>query len=994
MLTKRAPQGYGAELLRTYRSIWQDKQPVVDEEQNLVHSHLKLAGVVRRDGRQLVVRNRLYREVFTAAWIKEHNPEDFWKRYGPVLKWAVPVSVSAVLVAGVMTALALEARRQSLMARQQTELAKRAQRRALVQENQATRQERLAKEAEARAKASETMALARERDTQRALLQLRQSQRQERQALTIAEEQRQRAEQEAVVARKQRDRAEQQTLLARSQTALASLRAQVAQALNLLPTTERASGLVLAMDAWARSQSEPATWGASAAALLQAWLGAQEMNLLKNGQLVTAMAYSPDSKVIASGSEDGRVRLWDANRGLVIHETIVGKKNVILSLAFSPDGKVIASGGRDGKIRIWDAKSGAPIGSSIGEHELDGDRHDLNGVFSVKFSPNGRTIASGGGDGTVRLWNTKSGAALGLPLKGHQGGVLSLAYSPNGRTIASVGKDGTLRLWDAKSGAALSPPLMAQEGFHPIMLPKFVNSVAFDPEGRTIITGANNGRVRLWDAVKQVPIGKPLLSGGDSVKSIAFSPDGRLFVSGSADGTIRLWDVNSAFQRATSTLDFDDSMVFRLIRGHAAPVSSVVISPDGSRLASGSDDQTIRIWELPIYHELAPNRAREPSAEVIPPLPSIGQIFKNERSFTFGNVLSVNYSPNGRKIISFSIDGKLRFWDSVSGSAIGAPLRGPVSIEEQVAFSPDGRLIASSAHVRTIQLWDAKSGTAIGALLRGHEGSVRSVAFSPDGRVLASGADDGTVRLWDAKSGSAIGAPLKGHADWVHSVAFSPDGRLIASGSGDRTVRLWDAKSGVAIGVPLKGHEARVWSVAFSPDGRLIASGSNDGTVRLWDGKSGVAIGAPLRGHEGGVWSVAFSPDGRLIASGGRDRTVRLWETRTGIPVGTPLGMDWSEVRSLTFSPDGNQIATAGSWARRWVASPREWYRLSCARLAHHPLLRDPASVSTDQEVIAAGKRVARACQAPSRSAQQPQRQGPGPAFALLRAWAKGLLGG
>jgi hypothetical protein len=312
MLTKRAPPGYGAELLRTYRSIWQGKQPVADEEQNLVHSHLKLAGVVRRDGRHLVVRNRLYREVFNAAWIDEHNPEDFWKRYGPVLKWAVPVSVSAVLVAGVMAALALEARRQ-------TDRAEAAQRQALVQARRAL-------QAEARAKTSETKALAREKDTQRALVQLRQSQQQERQALTTAEQQRQRAEQEAVVARQQQGRAEQQTLVARAQTALASLRAQVAQALNLLPTSERASGLVLAMDAWARSQSEPAAWGASAAALLQAWLGAQEMNLLQNGKHVTAMAYSPDSKIIAGGSEDGRVRLWDAKRGVVLHEALVGYK--------------------------------------------------------------------------------------------------------------------------------------------------------------------------------------------------------------------------------------------------------------------------------------------------------------------------------------------------------------------------------------------------------------------------------------------------------------------------------------------------------------------------------------------------------------------------------------------------------------------------------------------------------------------------------------------
>ena len=397
MLTKRAPPGYGAELLRTFRSIWQGKQPVADEEQNLVHAHLKLSGVVRRDGRQLVVRNRLYREVFNAAWIEEHNPEDFWKRYGPVLKWAVPVSVSALLVAGVMAALALEARRQSIEARRQTDRAEAAQRQALVQEDLATRQARRALQAEARSKTSETKALAREKDTQRALRQLRQSQQQERQALTTAEQQRQRAEQEAVVARKQRGRAEQQTLLARAQTALASLRAQVAQALNLLPTAEAAPGLVLALDAWTRSQSIPAVWAASASALQQAWLGVQETNLLLgHEETVTAVAYSPDGRLLASGSDDGTLRLWDAKSGAAIGAPLKGHEDWVRSVAFSPDGRLLASGSDDGTVRLWDAKSGAAIGAPLKGHE--------DWVRSVAFSPDGRLLASGSDDGTVRLW--------------------------------------------------------------------------------------------------------------------------------------------------------------------------------------------------------------------------------------------------------------------------------------------------------------------------------------------------------------------------------------------------------------------------------------------------------------------------------------------------------------------------------------------------------------------------------------------------------------
>ncbi|MFW6732290.1 MAG: AAA-like domain-containing protein, partial [Synechococcus sp.] len=329
MLTKRAPEGYGTELLRTYRTIWQGKQPVADEEQNLVHSHLKLAGVVRRDGRQLVVRNRLYQTVFNAAWIEEHNPEDFWKRYGPVLKWAVPVSVSALLVAGVMTTLALEAQRQSQEARRQTDRAERAQRQALVQESRATRQARRATEAEAKAKASASKALARERDTQRALLQLRQSQQQERQALTSAEQQRQRAEQEAVVARQQRGRAEQQTLIARAQTEVAKLRAQVGQGLELLNTNEAATGMVLSLDAWSRSGSDSELWRASASAVLHALRNSMERSRLTGHEnFIDSVAYSPNGRLVAS-ADAKEIRIWDAESGILLH--VIKQKGYLIT---------------------------------------------------------------------------------------------------------------------------------------------------------------------------------------------------------------------------------------------------------------------------------------------------------------------------------------------------------------------------------------------------------------------------------------------------------------------------------------------------------------------------------------------------------------------------------------------------------------------------------------------------------------------------------------
>jgi serine/threonine protein kinase/dipeptidyl aminopeptidase/acylaminoacyl peptidase len=306
---------------------------------------------------------------------------------------------------------------------------------------------------------------------------------------------------------------------------------------------------------------------------------------------------------------------------------------------------------------------------------------------------------------------------------------------------------------------------------------------------------------RLAAAWADQPLGEPLRGHEDWVTSVAFSPDGTTLASGSYDNTIRRWDAATG------------KPLGEPLRGHEDWVTSVAFSPDGTTLASGSDDKTIRLW------------------------------------------------------------------DAASGKPLGEPLRGHEGDVASVAFSPDGTTLASGSEDMTIRLWDAATGKPLGEPLRGHEWWVSSVAFSPDGTTLASGSYDNTIRRWDAATGKPLGEPLRGHEDRVTSVAFSPDGKTLASGSDDTTIRLWDAATGKPLGEPLRGHEDWVTSVAFSPDGKTLASGSDDTTIRLWDAATGKPLGEPLRGHEDWVTSVAFSPDGTTLASGGYDydATIRLW---------------------------------------------------------------------------------------------------------------------
>ncbi|MCT7976199.1 serine/threonine-protein kinase [Laspinema olomoucense] len=492
---------------------------------------------------------------------------------------------------------------------------------------------------------------------------------------------------------------------------------------------------------------------------------------------VNSVVFSPDGKLLASGSKDKTLRLWDTVTGMELHQ-LCGHTKSVVSLAFSPDGKVLASGSEDETMRLWDVVTGREL-YQLCEHTCI--------VNSVAFSPDGEVLASGSGPHTLWLWNTFTGKEL-CELSAHMRTVKSVAFSPDGKYLASGSLDNTVVLWDAATGRELR-----QLSGHTY---KSVVNLAFSPDGKVLASGSLDNTVRLWDTATGRDLGQ--LSGHtESVNSVAFSPDGKyLAVAGNWDQIVRLWDVAKGQE-------------LRQLSGHSLWVESVAFSPDGKYLASGSDDKTVRLWDMAKGREL------------------------RQLSGHTHWVFSVAFSPNGKLLASGSGDYTVRLWDVVTGRELRQLCGHTSPVVFSVAFSPDGKFLASGSEDNTVRLWDVVTGRELRQFWR-PTGPMKSVAFSPNGKFLASaGCFDNIVRLWDVATGREL-RQLSGHTAPVESVAFSPNGKFLASGSQDNTVRLWDSITARQLRT-FQGHTRSVSCVAFSPDRKYLVSASHEGVVRLWD---------------------------------------------------------------------------------------------------------------------------------------------------------------
>ncbi len=449
-------------------------------------------------------------------------------------------------------------------------------------------------------------------------------------------------------------------------------------------------------------------------------------------------------------------------------------------------------------------------------------------------------------------------------LLGHDGGVQSVAYSPDGRLLVSGATDNTVRIWN-----------LAEPGSEAIVLEKHeapVLAVAFSPDGQIIASGGEDKNIWLWDANDLDGEPRLLLGHDDQVLSLAFSPQGLLASSG-LDGKVLLWDVTDLSPTPRTLVDQD-----RHILGLA-------FSKDGQTLALAGDDRSVKLLDVAI------GNAR-----------TIGQ--------HDSSVISVAFSPDQQSLASTSVDGTVRVWD-LSGQGQDKVFRGHESRVRSVLFLPDGRRLVSASDDSTLRVWDLNDPSQAIAVLPGHGARVRNLALSPDGQTIASASDDQTIRLWRTSRSPDVDVTLTGHEANVLAVAFAPGKDIMFSSGADNNVRLWNTTNLEQEGV-LSGHEGRVRALAYAPERQLLASGSDDNTIRLWDLNRLSDEPRVLQGHEGSIRGLTFTPDETRLFSAGDDGRVRIWNMEE--PASPPELFNEVEdaIFYLAIAPAGNYLAAAG----------------------------------------------------------------------------------
>jgi WD40 repeat protein/DNA-binding winged helix-turn-helix (wHTH) protein len=581
---------------------------------------------------------------------------------------------------------------------------------------------------------------------------------------------------------------------------------------------------------------------------------------LKNESRVNSVAFSADSKTLATGSDDAR--LWDVSTG---QQTALfkGHTKPVVSVTISPDGTKLATGSDDKTAKLWDISTSQMLWSTI---PSSGEGWNIG---RLAFSRDGNTL-SGEDDHKIKVWDIATGTETNPYVKfgdiGHP-----FVVSPDGKFLAAQGPIFIMSVFDIASGRRIAS-IDSKVGF--------VTDVKFAPDSKSILiagTWDSNNTAKLWS----LPEGKEIMPFSDITEAIAFSPNGKLIATANKNNTIKLWDAEKGYEIAS-------------LPGHADRVVAVDFSPDGLKLASGSLDNTTKIWNVP----------KNESRGIV-------------RAHAKG-ISSLIFSPDGKTIVSASNDRTAKLWD-VETEQERVTFSGHTDSVFVAAFAPDGLTLATAGNDLTIKLWDVVTGRQRLSIESLKPTTV--LTFSPDGKLLASGHwwHDLGARLWDTASGTlSCSADTRGNGDW--SVEFSKDAKQFITAtppgdnepSEDNAIRFWEAASCREISRPIHGEPGTAFGVAYvGGELRALQILNNRGSGKLLDIESRKELASFFGGHESDTRGHAFSPDGKRLFTSDVDGRIKSWDVATGQEL-LSLKVNAGEAGSLAFSPNGNVLAAAG----------------------------------------------------------------------------------